>query len=392
LPAVEQRRALIKEQLAAAESELEDAAQNCQQLSAEIRAIADAALEKVARLSGEKLLQLRSARTELLRKQAELDAFSELVSLTRKRAGPVGFLRAAEREAAAANALAPCTDFPVIASPGTLVLKGGLEVSEVPPLRTPTRPRTLLPRLLRPGEIEPQDDEQKVSRGPPPSPDMNSSLMASSMHQGDDGVISLTALAQRKEERYRSRNLEINPAPFAGSSILTTPGQAQTLYLCFPFRCQPQTHLLFSSARHGRSIRKCHEMVDNVGITAVIIQTGDVILGGFAAAKWRSDGQPFGNGRNSFVFNLTRDALVPFRPRADDACHLFATPDCFCFGRRDLVLDGDFDSCRSSLENAYSVGFEPGGEDANTFLAGKHEFVADVVEIWGFYTVREHAE
>lgn len=114
-----------------------------------------------------------------------------------------------------------------------------------------------------------------------------------------------------------------------------------------------------------------------------------MILGGFAASKWRRDGQSFGNGKNTFLFNLTKDALVPFRPRADDACHLFATPECFAFGRRDLVLAGNFDACESALENSYSVGFEPGGEDANTFLAGKNQFGADIVEIWGFFTIHE---
>jgi hypothetical protein len=287
--------------------------------------------------------------------------------------------------------LEPCADLPRVAPGATLALRGGLDVAEAP--HTPARQRSVPPRALRPHEIEPQDDEQESSRSRGPrSPDMASSLMASSLRRGDDGVISLAALAQRKEQRYRGRGLEINPAPFAGSAILADPRQALVLYLCFPFRCQPQTHLLFSSERDGRSIVRCHGIVDNIGITAVVVKAGAVVCGGFAAAKWRSDGQPFGNGRNSFLFNLTRDALVPFHPRADDACHLFATPDCFAFGRRDLVLAGDFDACESTLENAYSVGFEPGGEDAKTFVAGKHEFVADIVEIWGFFTIREQVE
>jgi hypothetical protein len=92
-----------------------------------------------------------------------------------------------------------------------------------------------------------------------------------------------------------------------------------------------------------------------------------MVLGGFAAAKLRRDGQPFGNGRNSFLFDLNRDALVPFRPRVDDACHLFATAQCFAFGRRDFVLDGNFDDCESTIENSYGVWFEQESEDAKRF-------------------------
>jgi hypothetical protein len=34
------------------------------------------------------------------------------------------------------------------------------------------------------------------------------------------------------------------------------------------------------------------------------------------------------------------------------------------------------------------MGFEPGGTDANTFLAGQHQFMGDIVEVWGFFTDR----
>jgi hypothetical protein len=129
-------------------------------------------------------------------------------------------------------------------------------------------------------------------------------------------------------------------------------------------------------------------LIDNVGITLVIVQAGAEIFGGFAASKWRRDGRPFGNGKNSFLFNLTRDAVIPFRPRAPDACHLLATPDSLTFGRRDLILAGDFADCHSTLENSYGVGFEPNSTDAKTFLAGGSDFAADIVEVWGFFNGR----
>lgn len=82
----------------------------------------------------------------------------------------------------------------------------------------------------------------------------------------------------------------------------------------------------------------CHKYVDNVEITAVVLQVGLEIVEGFAVAKCRSNGKPFGNGRNSLLFNLTRDTLLSFRSRVPGACHLFATSKLFTFGRKDLVL------------------------------------------------------
>jgi hypothetical protein len=117
-----------------------------------------------------------------------------------------------------------------------------------------------------------------------------------------------------------------------------------------------------------------------------------MVFGGFASTKWCSDGKPVIHGKNSFLFSLTNDAVLPFQPHADDACHLFATPECFTIGRRDLVLAGDFNVCSSELENSYTAGFEPGRKDAKTLLAGKPNFVADVVEFWAFVTVPSTAE
>jgi hypothetical protein len=60
------------------------------------------------------------------------------------------------------------------------------------------------------------------------------------------------------------------------------------------------------------------------------------------------------------------------------ACHLFATAQCFAFGRRDVVLDGNFDDCESTIENSYGVWFEQESEDAKTFLGGQNKFTEDV--------------
>jgi hypothetical protein len=200
-------------------------------------------------------------------------------------------------------------------------------------------------------------------------------------------ITSLNLVAQKKERRAKGAELPF--VAFQRSKIITDPNEAVVLYRCFPFKATPQPHLLFSSVRDGRSIEKMHTLIDDIGITAVIVQVGDRKFGGFAASKWNSAGQPFGEEGCSFLFSLTKDAVIPFKPIADDACQLFASPEAISFGREDLVFAGNFDECSSVIENSYSIGFPdgPASVEAKTFLAGADKFAADQVEVWGFYTV-----
>jgi hypothetical protein len=221
---LERRRAAITKQLSTVDADLTDVVANSDQIVKEIRRIADAAIATVTRLAGEKALLLRSARTELVRKEAELDAFVQLVSLTRRKAGPAGFLRASERQSTAVRALEQCTDFPRVPRTQFLELKGALEVVELADSRTPqaVRTRSLQQRPLKMDEIEPQDDVQESSRSGgegPRFPDLQSSLIGSSLRRGESSIISPSLLAQHKQQRYQSRGLVVNPAPFAGSSF-----------------------------------------------------------------------------------------------------------------------------------------------------------------------------
>jgi hypothetical protein len=165
--------------------------------------------------------------------------------------------------------------------------------------------------------------------------------------------------------------------------------EAVVLYNCFPFKAQPLTHLLFSSNRDGRSIEKMHELIDGIGITTVLLQAGDFKFGGFAASKWNSDGKPFSENGNSFLFSLTSDAMIPYRPQNPERCQLFATPNSLAFGRKDLVLERDFDQCSSVLGNSYGAGWPEGSKEVRTFLAGADTFAADLVEVWGFFTIEQ---
>jgi hypothetical protein len=120
-----------------------------------------------------------------------------------------------------------------------------------------------------------------------------------------------------------------------------------------------------------------------------LIKKGEFVFGGSAAVKWRNDGLPFGDGRSSFLFSLSQDAVIPFKARVNDACHLYATEDTLTFGKYDLILADDFDGCSAVLESSYGIGFRPGSAEAQTFLAGEPGFRADEVEVWGFFTVEQ---
>jgi hypothetical protein len=402
IPTIRRQREIVAEGIEENDAGLSEIIDSANQVSAQIRALAEAALKKVNDIAGEKALILRSARIDLLRRQAELDGLTTLFATAREKSGPLGFLRTQERQLVAGRIIEATGKLPKQPPSTALQLTGNLVVTEVDGPRTPPRARSRSPGLLTPGAVGSLDSPDRIPLSPgclsgtevQQSPELMSTLLGASSRRDEESgisIISMERLAKRKEERYLARGLEINRTPFHESGILT-PEQASVLYFCFPFRTQPQTHLLFSTARDGRSIRECHRRVDHVGINVVIIKAESSIFGGFAAAKWRSDGRPFGNGKNSFLFNLTRDHLIPYRPWAEDACHLLATEDTLTFGRRDLVLAGDFDQCSSTLENSYGVGFEPDSEDAQTFLAGINRFTAQIVEIWGFFVVQTHID
>jgi hypothetical protein len=204
-------------------------------------------------------------------------------------------------------------------------------------------------------------------------------------NEGGIPITSLALVAQKKERR--SRGVELLFKPFHRSKILSSPEEGLMLYRCFPFKSQPHPHLLYSSVRDGPSIQKAHELIDGLGITAVLVQVGENRFGGFAASKWNSAGQPFGDEGCSFLFSLTHDAVIPYKGPGPERCQLFASPDVISFGHVDLVLQGDLSESSSVLENSYGVGWPEGGVEARTFLAGAEKFSPEQVEVWGFYTV-----
>jgi hypothetical protein len=379
-PIVTRRKHEIAMKLEEADLVTEDVWNNTESIIARIEEIARRAIEQAKLLGGKKLLLVRSVRTELERKDSELDAMMKSLQMHRQHSGPLAFLQAFHRQNLMATALQELTkkdneqessDLPLeLTVRGDLQVHGRLRVdSEVP---SPSRP------LTRANEKE---EEEEIAEEPPL---LYPKSPTSPMKRAAGNKVEFTSLAALAAKR-RQRTGTLSFDPFKESKILDTPDIRLMIYFACPFRGKPLTRLLFSSELDGRSIQKMHDRIDNVGITIVFVRRGMYTFGGFAAMKWKRDGLPFGQSSGSFLFSVSRDAHVPLRPEGA----LMATEETLTFGQGDLVLAENFDKCSSEIEHGFGVGFPEGSEDARCFLAGKPEFKPEVVEVWGFFTYDE---
>jgi hypothetical protein len=326
----------------------------------------------------------RSIEGELLRKEGELDAMLRSLQKHRDKSGPLGFLQAFHRQNLIATGLQDQTrkdrDQESSDLPYEVTIRGDLEVSghltvHEPNQDSPTK------ALQYPAE----EEEEPIPPEEPPELCPKSSFSPLRRCVAKDiEFASLSALAEKRRHRAEVRGTKVTLAfePFHGSTILTGTEERNVLYQCCPFKGIPLTRLLFATERDGRTIAKMHDLIDNIGITLLLIERGPYRFGGFATAKWSRDGKPFGKGGSSFLFSITRDAQVPLKKGAE--CPLLATPDSLTFGQSDLVLANNFDACSSVIEHNFGVGFAEGSEEAGTFLAGRKAFSADSVEVWGF--------
>jgi hypothetical protein len=372
---VPRRYQIIEDKLKMAELTMRGITENFESVKNEITRIAETAIDRALTLAGQKALIVRSWGAELIRKRNELESMRKFLRTHKSSSGPLAFLRAFDRYMLLAQSLETTADLPTDAKiEGDLTVFGGLEVSttDAAPLKGDGRVfSTKTAQVTTRSTATPFDSVRRTERG---------------LGGTDDQWTSLIDLAQRKEQKNNTRGIQLTFQPFEGSAILKTTTQCRALYLCFPFKGVPQTHLLYSTERDGRSIAKMHQQIDGIGITAILVKSGDYIFGGFAAAKWTNDGHPFGEKSSSFLFSISQDAYIPYRPRCADACRLYATAVSLTFGRYDLILADDFDGCSAVIENSYGVGFRPGSTEASTFLAGSPLFKADIVEVWGFFT------
>ena len=385
-PQMAKRSRMIDDQLRHMNEQLQAIVVNEKNVEEEIMRIAKAAIEQAQHLAGEKALIIRSSRTELTRKKEEISAITKFISAQKAQGGVLSFIKAYDRHCALVNAFKSTSDVPAEGDmEGDLCVHGSLDVSSgdkraprrVSPQLSPDSVKAVRPKY----DYEPDEEEEarEVKKSKQQSPAKRKPSVTVE-------YTTLTDIAERKRQKNEEKGMVLNFQPFQGSKIIPS-SKAATLYLCFPFRALPQTHLLFSSERDGRSISKMHELIDDIGITAILVKVGSHIFGGFAAAKWVNNGQPFGEKSSSFIFSVTHNAFIPYKPQIHDACHLYATSDSLTFGKYDLKLADDFDTCSAVIENSYGIGFEQGSSDAAKFLAGTSTFSADIVEVWGFFTI-----
>jgi hypothetical protein len=97
---------------------------------------------------------------------------------------------------------------------------------------------------------------------------------------------------------------------------------------------KPHPHLLYSSVRDEKSVAKTHSLIDELGITVTHIHVGEFRFGGFAASKWNSAGQAFGDDGCSFLFSLTHDAIITSKGPGPDRRAFLGSPDVIALATR----------------------------------------------------------
>lgn len=368
-PSFVTREKVLKEQLQIAENKIEEIEEIEKQVEAEITRIAARAIEESRQQSSSKALIAKSAKLEILRKLDELEKEKALVQAHKENSEPLKFLQAFYRNQCLEREFADNLDLPEPSDniDARLIVYGRLEVA---PPRTPAETN-----IKSRGISGISEEDAGVTE-----------TTESDIEEQEPHITSLSRMAKRKQDKYNAAGISLTFQPFEGSNIITNPGLATRLYLCFPFKGQPITHRMYYSEEDGRSVSKIHKIVDGHGITAILIKSGENIFGGFASSKWNMDGKNFGNRSSSFIFQLNKDAFIPNRGQTEDPICLYATEDSITFGKYDLALIGSFEKCKSTIENSYGVGFTYGSKKAQTFLAGAPEFKADIVEVWGFFS------
>ena len=387
------RRRAIKRKLADAELRLKDVAENSKAVEAKIMKLAQEAIASLKAQAGERALRIRSAQVELQRKLDELEQNAQFLEDHRELSNPVSFIQAYTmfKEQIRAEYYDD-DDLPSdLYVQGDLAIVGGIEIKP--------RQLTKLPEGVVKRDLDFEEKKQDIrytdmsTTATSTSTVTQDSVTPSSYYTGTTETTSTTSKHAHKTKlssmalrKARKMQGPLPFEPFAGSRVITDPDQARILYLCMPFKSTPQTHLLYSTERDGRSILRMHQLIDNVGITAVLVKRGAHVFGGFAANKWNNESNPVVDNSSTFLFSITHDTFIPFRAKAIDACYMLAGKDYLSFGVRDLRLENDFQNCSSCLENSFTCGFEEGSKEAKTFLAGSEKFKAEFVEVWGFFT------
>lgn len=376
------RERQIKERQLKVQGRLDELASAEEELIKKIKVAAEEAIQEAHRLYSEKAVMLHSALTELDRKNSEIVGMEEMIATHRDCSEPLDLLQADYASSQLLNEVKDPSDLPLPPENyGEIVIKQNIVIGIDENVKS-----AILERDHKLNESGTGFTESTVASESKPKKSKDPTLGTVMATREARHITSLARMAARKKEKYARQGIELDFLPFEHSSILKDENLMHELYLCFPFKATPMTKLLYSSERDGRSVEVLHKCVDGTGITAVLVKVGENVFGGFAASKWNSDGRPFGQGTSSFLFSLTKDAFIPYRPLPDEPICLYADKDTLTFGKYDLKLVGDLDRCTSSIENNFGVGFEYGSDESKNYLAGSPVFKADIVEVWGFFS------
>jgi hypothetical protein len=387
--ALKQRQNKLNSELKSTNENLNTLLQNARSVEAEIMRIANEAITQLRSLSSRKANQIKSVKMELERKIDEINKIEENLKIHQENSDPVSFLEAFAHRNQLEEEVMGNTDLQKapkgndqFAVYGTLeVAKLGQEYDDTDSQFTETdagmEPEGTNERTQSREVTEMEEEEEEKAA--------ENEMVYLKLTEAPPRFTKLAKIAARKEKKYQARGMTLSFQPFEESRILTDPELQRRLYMCLPFREQPETHLMFATYKDGRSIPKMHKIIDGKGITVVIAAANAHVFGGFAATKWNCEGKPFGEGSSSFLFSITQDAFIPNKGQAEEKVTLLAKRDTLSFGEIDLKFAGNFDECRSELENNYGIGLPYGGIQAQNFLAGAKQFVAEDVEIWGFF-------
>lgn len=349
---------------------LENVKKNQDEVENEIMRIAMKAIEDSRYKSATKANEIKSAINEYERKLEDCRKLKELTYLYRDEAEPVPFLQAITRKNLLQEEMIDNLDIPTpLKTKGDLIVYGRLEVNSP---KKETLPQQPAERGI--------DDSQSTT-----TYSTNESTN-SFLEPAKAKWTKLSKIAARKLSKYNSAGILLPFTPFSDSRIITSPSIGERLYLCLPFKGTPKPHILFSTELHSRNIKMMHKMIDEMGITLVLIKVGDQIFGGFAGTKWIPDGQPKKDKCSTFLFQINRDAFIPYAGQSEDPYYIKATPDSIQFGDGDIKIGGlQFEKCSSQIENSYGLGFVYGSPVTKEFMAGKHHFAPDIIEVWGFF-------
>ena len=377
------RERAVTQAIIEAEETLQALQNNLKNVISEIQRIADAAILEAKTIAGGRIIETKSSLCELQRKYNDLRNQKKLLVDYFQNGEPVPFLQTLHRTELLDKDIETSVDLQKTTGiKADLGVYGQLNIS-TPKQKEVPEAEGVVDRNLQPSA---SSGTRSTWSATPATVRTRKTITNDDLDYKSVKFTTLDKMAERKLRRYSEKGLELTFPPFEGSEILTDPEIARKLYLSFPFKALPETHLMFSTSADGRNVKKMHQLIDGKGITVLLCRVGQHVFGGFAASKWNNESTPFGENSSSFLFSIDNNAFIPARNINENSIFLMGSPDSISFGGEDLVIAGNFDRCASELEHTFGIGLEPGSDGSQKFLAGAPRFRADCVEVWGFFS------